>query len=508
MKRKAFICILLMSLGLMFSIIFTSCNSLSDITEIHMKDENTLEIQAGDFSYDDKKIVLVYKNGDTEEIDLKEEMIPEVERLKFYKIGEQEVKIVYSNRLSTTMKINVTRHNFDDIYELEGYTCKYDGKPHRVDLNYELPEGAKIGYNSKTLRTKLVIEKDNYDTSSIEFNDLVTVYDGSPKRIEATNLPAGVTCTYSIYKIDGSVRVNNAVNAGEYKVVASFKDNDKNYNKIDNMEAKLTIKKAKYDMSLVKLDDVTKTYDGLEYTPILKQGSILPDGVSVQFKCYDSDGNLVNSNANAGEYKIVASFSGNADNYEEIEDIEAKLVVEPKVVSINNVSFESKTVNFDRQVHSLEFVGTLPTGVSYSYRNNDKTYAGEYRVVLQFTTSNPNEKLDVTEMVAYLIINKIEENPKIYDDSLSIDRDILTSDLYFTLEDNKRVLKINGLDLETYKISKYSFTDIETDELIGIDDLEASKSYRYSVTLSYVDSNVNKSVILSPLSGTIDFNLV
>ncbi|MBQ9276804.1 MAG: hypothetical protein IJ226_04335, partial [Clostridia bacterium] len=127
--KSAKICLLLIiALGVI--LLLCSCSRVVVINGIHMKDDSVIEIAVGDFSYEGKKVVVVYAGGDTKEVDLTEDMIPESERLKFFKMGEQEVKVVYDGTYVTTMKINVSRHEFDDIYALEGYTCVYDGQPH------------------------------------------------------------------------------------------------------------------------------------------------------------------------------------------------------------------------------------------------------------------------------------------------------------------------------------------------------------------------------------------
>ena len=524
MKKK--IIYILSTFIIMFMILLTSCNSISNIKEIRMKDSSVIEITAGDFSYEGKKVLLVYRDGKEVEIDLKEEMIPEAERLNFYKMGEHDVKVVYTNRLSTTMKIKVLRRDFDDIYELMGYTCTYDGKPHKVSLNYELPEGASIdyvygnsftnageydvvgvisknGYNSKTLTTRLIIEQAPHDTSGIVFNDLETTYDGEPKTIVATGLPTGVTASYYVYNEDGSVRVNNAVNAGKYKVVAKFSDTDNNHEQIPDMEAMLTIKKATYDMSNVFMNNVTKTYDGETYEAKLSTGSSLPEGVIVTFKCYDEDGVEVSSNAAAGEYKIVANFKGNTTNYEEIPSMEAKLIVEKKLVKISDkVSLQDQTVNFDREVHSLQLTGTLPEGVTVSFRNNDQIRAGEYKVTATFDVESANEKLDVDEMIGYLIINKITENIKVVDEDTGELRDLNPeTDIVFD-KSQASGLRIKGFDSEKYLI-KYSYHfDFDGNFVVVY---ENNAQYKYRLVIEFVDQDEAKSVILSPVTGIFTY---
>ena len=530
MKRK-FLHYLSITLIFLMLFVLTSCFFARDVKEIRMKDDSVIEMTVGDFSYEGKKVILVGQNGSETEIDLQEAMIPEVERLKFYKIGEHDVNVYYTSKIFTTMKIKVNRRDFDDVFELEDATYVYDGQAHKMELNKKLPDGASIdyiygnsfteageydvvavmtkdGYNPKTLNGKLVIEKAEYDTSAIKFDNLTTTYDGNAKMISITGLPEGVKVTYEIYDEAKKVKFNSAINAGTYKVVATFSDTNRNYVKLDDMEATLTINKAIYDMSYVEFIDATKEYDGLNYEPKLEHGSLLPEGVSVEYKCYKDD-KLVESNAEAGTYKMVAEFKGDYDNYEEIEPMEATLTVDKKLVVISNiVSIESQTVNYDRKEHALELVNAdllEEKGVTYTFKNNNQTQANEYKVTVTFEINDENSKLDVEQMVAYLIINKIEENVMVLDETSGQEREVSVSDVYIENNTTSRALKIKGLDLEKYIISKCVFYEVVSQTSVSINELENGKQYEYTISFNYVDPVDNRSVTLSPLSGVITY---
>lgn len=526
MKKRTLILVLIL-FSITFAIaLFCGCSRFVVIEGIRMKDAETVETTIGDFSFENKKVVVLYQGGEQKEIDLTEDMIPVAERLKFYKIGEQEIKVVYNNRYTTTLKINVLRREFEDVYQLNGYVCTYDGNPHRVELNRELPEGARIdykygntftnagtynvigviskdGYVSKTLSTQLVIEKATYDLSEMKFENAAAIYDGNIKTIEATNVPEGVNVTYEIF--DGDIRVNNAVNAGEYRVVAKFDVTDNNYESISNRRATLTINKADYDMSKVKLNDYTKFYDGTEYVPSITSDSVLPQGVSVTYAVYRGENKAV-SNADAGVYRVVASFKGNAANYNAIEDKTATLTVNKRIIRIGDkVKFDDATVNFDRQVHSLAIEGELPSNVSLSYENNDQTYAGDYEVTARFSAISENETVDVEELHAFLIINTVRESVKINGHEVS------DGDLTYNKDTYRMV--IVGLDTVTYGVRSLDFYDIDamaSEERIEWSNpdyaLVEGKTYRYSIKFYYKDENVDRSVRLSTSSGTYTYH--
>lgn len=431
------------------------CGNFVVIEGIRMKDTEAIEITIGDFSYEGKKIIDEYADGTDREIDLTEDMIPAAERLKFYKIGEQEIKVIYNDRYVTTFNVNVQRRVFDDVYQLNGYTVTYDGKPHRVELNRELPEGATIefeygntftnagsyevacviskeGYVSKRLTTTLLIEKADFDQSLLGMQDKTYVYDGDAKSIQVTGVPEGISVSYEIY--DGDIRVNRAIGAGEYRVVAHFTATNSNYNKVSDLSAKLTIEKADYDMSKVVFRDHEKAYDGTEFVPYLDPNSVLPQGVTVSYSI-TKDGEKTLSNAKVGEYEMTASFNGNTVNYNPIPDMTAKLTVFERTINISNaVSMDDMTVNFDGETHSLKLNGTLPQGVNVTFENNDKIYAGEYDVVARFSTTSANDKVDVEEIHAYLIINQIRGSVKING------QDVTEDDLYY--DSDKKTMRI------------------------------------------------------------------
>lgn len=526
MKPKLYISIIIVFFALMFSYLLTSCTT-NFVSEIRMAKDDVIEIESGDIKLDNIKVILVYSNGETKEIELTEDMIPEVEKLNFYKMGEHDVKVVYGNKFSTTMKINVVRHEFDDVYELLGYTCTYDGQPHSVLLNEELPAGATIeypygntfinageyevvgviskkGYNSKTLKTKLIIEKDEYDISDVSFIDQTETYDGEPKKIEATNVPSDIEVSYDIFDEFKTARLNNAVNAGTYTIVAKFTSKDSNYKAIPNKEAKLTINKATYDMSNVKIADYEKEFDGYAYTPRLVDSTALPSGVTVSYKYYNEQGEEVASNINAGEYKIVASFTSNNANYEKIEPIESKLKVNKRLIQLDGViDFNSESVNFDRKEHYLEIEGNLPDKVSVIYENNGQVAAGEYMVVAKFTNDDENYYLDVNELDAYLIINKIREDVLITDETTQEKRAITPEDIEFSIdfETNERTIGIKGLDEEVYSFKALQFTDLSNDEIVDVNAFTDGGKYEYYMEAKFNSEVEDSSVLLAPISG-------
>ena len=539
MKRKcAFLSSLLFAASVLF---FTAgCANSTEIKGIHMVNAETLTVNYGNFSFEGIAVVVEFADGSSKEIPLDESMVSEVERLKFYKMGNQEVEVVFRNKFKTSMPINVVLNQFSDAYQLIGYECVYDGLPHYVTLNEELPEGAEItypygnmfvnagsyeiygviskdGYESKTLTTTLTIHQAEKDADGIVFDDTTLIYNGELRTIEATNVPNGVSVTYDTFEYDRSIRINKVVNAGKYRIIAHFTDESANYKKIPDKEAILTINKADYDLSTIALKDVTRVYDGLDYEASIENEGDLPMGVTPRFSYLDENGAKVNSNAAAGKYTIVCDFvGGDLNNYNEIPSMKATLTVEKRTINVGNVmKFESKMVNFDESVvHTLEVSGKLPEGVNVSYENNGKTYAGEYEVKAKFAATNPNETVDVDTMTAYLVINQVRRKVSVYNEATeAYDKDFTASNISVT--DGKIV--VSGYDPEMFTVKSASFyamknykteeLNIEVGDKVEANQLIDGETYQYIVIFGYTGDyeKMSDSVILSNESDNFTY---
>lgn len=188
------------------------------------------------------------------------------------------------------------------------------------------------------------------------------------------------------YKVDGVEKeFVKQSEVGEYIVTAKFTCSDENYGDIQNMTAKLTITQAKYDMTAVKshFTDAEYTYTGDERS-LTVDGAYLPSGVSVTY-----EGNCVKT---AGTHYVTAKFTGDAHNYEAIDDITVKLVILPAEYNMGSVSFIDSTVQFDGEEHSIFIKGALPDGVSVSYSGNAMRDVGDHTVTAMFIGDTQNYK--------------------------------------------------------------------------------------------------------------------
>lgn len=321
------------------------------------------------------------------------------------------------------------------VYDISGVifeskTVTYDSKIHSIYAT-NLPKGVTVSYeNNENINTGsyTVIAKFTGDSKNFEnipdktatltilpdsfkglaFESKVFTYDGSEKKIEVTNIPTGATVTYD--------KPNTQINAGEYTIKATVKK--ENYSDIV-LTATLTINKATYNMSGIKFENKTVTYNGEAYS-IFAQN--VPVGLSVSY--------IGNNIANAGTYNVTAVFTDTSGNYENPQNKTATLTINK--ANVAGISFTDKTFVYDGDIHTATVTGKLPSGVSVSYENNDKINVGTYTVTAIFNDNSGNYIVPAN-MTAKLIIEKATVSGITFDDKT------------FTYNGEKRNIEIGGI---------------------------------------------------------------
>ena len=307
-----------------------------------------------------------------------------------------------------TLKLDYDMSNV----KFEDKVVFYDGEEHTLEITGSLPTGVSVTYTNNKLtevgtlqvtasfkgdyvkynkipdmEATLTVVKGEYDISDIKFENKTVVYDGTAQSLAITGtLPEGVTVTY-----DGNERTD----VGIYEVTAHFEGDAKNYKPIPDMTATLTIEKARYDMSNVRFIGRSFVYDGNEHR--LEVTGDLPEGVTVSY--------VNNGLTDVGSVEVIAIFKGDTHNYEPIKELSATLTVVKGEYDMSNIKFEDKTVTYDGTLHSLEVTGTLPEGVTVTYVNNHKAFAGTYEVTAHFKGDGLNYN-PIPDMTAILTIEK------------------------------------------------------------------------------------------------------
>ena len=303
-----------------------------------------ISVRVGEFEYKDYTVTVTYDSGKQEEIELSADMIAASDRLKFFIEGDYEIPVSYKDK-TATLKVNVRRNVF---------------------------EGAT-------------------------FEDLDVVYNGEFYTVEVKNVPEGTTVTYPT--------TNRFRSAGEYEATAILR---KDAYEMKEMKAKVTIRKADYDLSNVVFEDKTEVFDGNQH--ILALEGTVPSGLYIDYTITREGGKeeIGNSARNAGSYTVQVSFVGDSANYNLIEPMEAVLTITQAEMDLSGISFEDSTEIYDRTRHELSIQGTLPQGVSVTYENNGQISAGTYKVTAKFAVDDTVNYAPIESKTAILTIEKAD----------------------------------------------------------------------------------------------------
>lgn len=119
--------------------------------------------------------------------------------------------------------------------------------------------------------------KNEYDMSKVVFEDKEYEYNGESKTIEITGeLPEGVTVEYEIEAKEGSsLKEGKAIEVGEYIVTAKFKGDEKNYEKIEDKKAYLTIIEENFLKDFEKVEN-----EDVNYIEGIEQGTTVEEIIS------------------------------------------------------------------------------------------------------------------------------------------------------------------------------------------------------------------------------------
>ena len=206
-----------------------------------------------------------------------------------------------------------------------------------------------------------------------------------------TNKPVKIT-NKSVLELES----NDAIAAGSFTFKVKYKGTD-----VTSVNITITIQKGTYDMSGVSFEDDSFKYDGNTHS--LAITGTLPDGVTVSYEG--------NGETDFGEYTVTAKFTGDADNYEPIANMTAKLKIEKGDYVLEGITFEGANYPYDGETHSLSISGDLPDWISVDYFNADDskfegaTEIGSYTITAKFTHSNNNYN-EIEPMTATLVIGQ------------------------------------------------------------------------------------------------------
>lgn len=145
----------------------------------------------------------------------------------------------------------------------------------------------------------------------------------------------------------------------------------------------ITVEKATYDMSSIGLESKAVDYDNTEQS--ISIIGTLPNGVSVSY-----DGN---QKVQAGHYEITATFTGDYDNYNTIENKSAILTINKISYDFSQTTYQDMTVTYNATPQSIQ-TENVPVGldgieVVQTYIGN-RTNIGNAVLRVNFSSNSPN----------------------------------------------------------------------------------------------------------------------
>ncbi|MDE7400814.1 MAG: hypothetical protein K2N17_02040, partial [Clostridia bacterium] len=393
-----------------------------------------------------------------------------------------------------------------------GDTVTYDGDNHSIEYSGTLPStdiSVEYEYNSSkqgtpwefanagtynitlsfthsdanynaittTLPATLQIDKADYPgADGIKFEGATVTYDEAMHKLEATDVPTGVTVTY-VY--NGSAPQStpfefDQINESGYTVTAKFSHTNGNYKDIADKTAKLTISaKPTYNMDGVTFENETVTYDEQSHTLVILGD--LPDGVTVKY--YVGEEEFTGATI-VGDYVITAKFTG-SDEYAPIDDKTATLKINQAEYDMSGVEFKDKTFTYDGETHSIYVGGVeLPDWITVTYTGNEVAEVGTHTVVAKFTHDNGNYKTIADKTATLIISDAVITEIKA---ELS-EKDYTTAN---TLDDLKAKLTVTAI------YNNDTTAEIEEYELScnGLSDGGKFKFGLQKITVKYVDES-------------------
>ncbi|MDE5789502.1 MAG: hypothetical protein K2H78_03690, partial [Clostridia bacterium] len=359
---------------------------------------------------------------------------------------------------------------FTPAYTVSGSATEYvaDGYANAGTYNYSVTfthENPNYEQYTAPKTATLKINKADYPgAGGIKFEGNQFYNDGSAHKLVATNLPEGVTVTYSSPDYNGGAAQADPIEftaEGKYKITAHFAfvnaaDGD-NYNDIPAVTKEMEISNLlPHDMSGATAsgsdgvsgdieNGFTATYGGTDFDISLDENS-LPEGVSVKETVYekfdgenwvpvtDDDGNPAKPNG-AGQYRAKVSFENSKPGYAKPQDMEISFTVDKATIDTSETKLTPNedsglkadgnggykgTYNPDGKFEFNIGENDLPAGVTPKepvYKKlvdgNWETVteikeAGTYKVVVELEPTDPDNYNEIAPLEVSVTIGDAE----------------------------------------------------------------------------------------------------
>ena len=277
------------------------------------------------------------------------------------------------------------KYNTSNIV-FENKTVVYDGQPHSITNSGTKPTDYVLEYSGNGQvnagEYDIVMNFTGVDTKNYEILESRTkrltilradpvytaptikslTYSGAAQALLNAGTSSNGVFSYSLDNATWIDTIPTTINAGDYTVYYKLSGNS-NYNEVES-SLQVTIDKAQYDMDSVTFANGSKVYNknpqGLEIS------GDLPNGVEVSY---------FGIATNVGTYTITAKFTGDANNYELIDDMTATLTITKANLS-SSIPTGIENLVYTGSAQALVEGGTIDNG-SIQYSLDGQTYSDE-----------------------------------------------------------------------------------------------------------------------------------
>lgn len=303
------------------------------------------------------------------------------------------------------------------LLESARYTDKDVGSSKSITVSYTFTGSDANNYAtpSDTTVTNGVISQKQLTVTNF---DLVSTkeYDGSSSSTINNVACSGIVPTEDVQV--NAIATYNSPAAGANKpitVTYSLVGNDRgNYLKPADSIATATGEIAKKQLTVSGTSLASKDYDGTASAPIDSHGTLegVIDGDTVTLSAVAT---YATKTAGSGKQATVVYtlLGADKDKYLAPENGILTGTINKATYDMTGVTFEGSTVTYSGNSNSLQIAGTLPTDVSVTYTNNEKTDAGTYTVTARFIGDSTNYNT-IPDMTASLIITPLVMSGEVF----------------------------------------------------------------------------------------------
>ena len=430
--------------------------------------------------------------------------------------GTVRVDLISNAPAVTNVDIALEQSTFtysktDYISQVKPYYILNENKVYLTEEEYTI-------YNSQSIETDELINTDTYTIVCVSTNDAIEFNENN---LNIVVNPKIITLNFNnSFTYDGTAKsVTASVIGGEFgdQINVSFANNSRTLPGSQNVDVSidnanyildgsytsttLTINKITIDMSAVRYEDLTFTYDGEEHEHLAIN---IPAGVSVTYE------NNKQTNVKQGTenyYTAIARFSVDEDYYNPltVTELTCKITINRAIINANDVEFNNVSHYYDGNPVTLRITGELPDGIaSVNYTNNIQTEYSDVPYVARATFVIDEDYAD-----NYIIVPAYKEATitilRANGVNVLVDTSVFTyakTDYiaqvkpYYMLNENKVYLTE-----EEYTI--YNSQSIETDELINADTYTIV-CVSANDAIEFNENNLN--IIVNPKIIALNFN--